>query len=149
MRGSGGYPKGAAWSTVPQGLLLRPAIPSEEMFDEDGTYGPKANFKISLRELPESGPFRVTVTAAKYNDGLLLDPGAAPATATNQEIVYKPLKSPATVTIPQAGIYQVDAYTAAETAKAAPDSSRLNEGLSMVLPAPDSGSRKSSPALRT
>jgi len=141
MRGSGGYPKGAAWSTVPQGLLLRPAIPSEEMFDEDGTYGPKANFKISLRELPESGPFRVTVTAAKYNDGLLLDPGAAAAATTTGRgsVVYKPSRAPGSVTIPLAGIYQVDVYSA-ETAKAAPDSSRLKEGLSMVLPASDSGS---------
>ena len=88
MRGSGGYPKGSAWSTVPQGLLLRPAIPNEEMFDEDGTYGPKANFKISLRELPDEGRFRVTVTAAKYNDGLLLDPGAVAQTAKG--IVWNP-----------------------------------------------------------
>ena len=55
--------------------MLRPAIPNDEMFEGDGTYGPKANFKISLRELPDDGRFRVTVTAAKYNDGLLLDRG--------------------------------------------------------------------------
>ena len=75
MRGNTGYPKGDPYSTVPQGLLLRPAIPSDEIFGGDGTYGPKANFKISLRELPDDGRFRVTVMAAKYNDGLLLDPG--------------------------------------------------------------------------
>jgi hypothetical protein len=46
MRGKRGYPKGDAYSTVPQGLLLRPAIPSDEIFGSDG-YG-KANFKISL-----------------------------------------------------------------------------------------------------
>ena len=73
MRGSNGYPKGKPYSTAPEGLLLRPAIPSEEIFDADGTYGPKANFKISVRELPNSGRFRVTVVAAKYRDGLLLD----------------------------------------------------------------------------
>ena len=78
MRGKHGYPKGNAYSTVPQGLLLRPAIPSDEIFGSDGTYGPKANFKISLRELPDHGRFRVTVMAAKYNDGLLLDPGTPP-----------------------------------------------------------------------
>ena len=61
---------------MPEGLLLRPAIPSDEIFGVDSTYGPKANFKISVRELPDSGRFRVTVTAAKYRDGLLLDPGA-------------------------------------------------------------------------
>ena len=73
LRGGVGYPKGDAYSTVPQGLLLRPAIPAD-----DFTYGPKANFKISLRELPDYGRFRVTVTAAKYDDGLLLDPGTSP-----------------------------------------------------------------------
>ena len=78
-----GYPKGAAYSTVPQGLLLRPAIPTDDFY----TYGPKANFKISLRELPDDGRFRVTVTAAKYNDGLLLDPGARPQSPDKSEAV--------------------------------------------------------------
>src|SRR5262245_60883690 len=32
MRGNRGYPKGNAYSTVPQGLLLRPAVPSDETF---------------------------------------------------------------------------------------------------------------------
>jgi hypothetical protein len=130
MRGSGGYPKGEPWSTVPEGLLLRPAIPTEEMFDEDGTYGPKANFKISLRELPDSGPFRVTVTAAKYDDGLLLDRGAKPQTAGGG-IVLKASDTP--VTIPRAGIYQIDIYPV-EPKPVAPDASRLKEGLSGAWP---------------
>ena len=57
---------------MPEGLLLRPAIPSDEIFQSDGTYGPKANFKISLRELPEDGDFRVKVKAARYDDALML-----------------------------------------------------------------------------
>jgi hypothetical protein len=52
FRGSSGYPKGKAYGTVPRGCLLRPAIPNDELFGTDGTYGPKANFKIALRELP-------------------------------------------------------------------------------------------------
>lgn len=72
MRGDGGYPKGEAYQTVLRGLLLRPAIPTTEIFRESSTYGPKANFKIAIRELPEFGRFRVTVKAAKYHDGLLL-----------------------------------------------------------------------------
>ena len=56
-RGSSGYPKGAAYSLVPEGLLLRPAIPNDEMFGTDGTYGPKANFKIS------SANFRMTAAS--------------------------------------------------------------------------------------
>ena len=72
MRGDGGYPKGNAYRTVESGLLLRPAIPTTEIFRESSTYGPKANFKIALRELPEHGRFRIRVRAAKYADGLLL-----------------------------------------------------------------------------
>src|SRR5690606_6354398 len=41
MRGSRGYPKGSPYSTVPGALLLRPAIPTDELFGSDGTYGPK------------------------------------------------------------------------------------------------------------
>ena len=52
MRGTPGYPKGQAQQVVPTGLLLRPAIPSPEIFGVSNTYGPMANFKISLRELP-------------------------------------------------------------------------------------------------
>jgi len=48
----------------PMRQLLRPAIPSAELFQVESTYGPKANFKISLRELPDEGRFRVTVRAA-------------------------------------------------------------------------------------
>ena len=48
MRGSPGYPKGEAFRTVPNGFLLRPAIPSPEIFGVSDTYGPmKQNFKIS------------------------------------------------------------------------------------------------------
>ena len=123
IRGSGGYPKGQAYSTIPQGLLLRPAIPNEEMFGTDGTYGPKANFKISLRELPDQGRFRVTVTAAKYQDGLLLDP-ATPAQTAGLTATGN------TVNIPQPGVYQVDVHTAVPSTKTAtPDSTRLSESL--------------------
>ena len=111
LRGNEGYPKGRAWSTVPQGLLLRPAIPSAEIFEVESTYGPRANFKISLRELPDHGRFRVTVTAAKYDDGLLLDRGT-PTLADGVENQVVSRETQATVTLPQAGIYQVDVHTA-------------------------------------
>ncbi|HKA00766.1 MAG TPA: LamG-like jellyroll fold domain-containing protein, partial [Candidatus Solibacter sp.] len=134
MRGNRGYPKGNAYSTVPQGLLLRPAIPSDEIFGGDGTYGPKANFKISLRELPDYGRFRVTVMAAKYNDGLLLDPGT-PSQAGAGAVVCRDPKTPQTVTIRQAGIYQVDAYAAPRSdAPIVPDVSRLSDGLAGFWP---------------
>jgi hypothetical protein len=136
MRGTLGYPKGRPYSTVPQGLLLRPAIPNDELFEGEGTYGPKANFKISLRELPDHGRFRVTVTAAKYNDGLLLDPDAAsqPAAASDSIVIPNP-KTPQTAKIGKPGIYQVDLYLAARRdTPAAPDSSRLLDGLSESWP---------------
>ena len=48
------------------------------------------------------GPFRVTITAAKYNDGLLLDPGAKPQNGP-ESVVYREPKNPHTFTIPKAG----------------------------------------------
>lgn len=110
MRGSRGYPKGTPYSAVPEGLLLRPAIPNDEIFDADGTYGPKANFKISLRELPDYGQFRVTVTAAKYNDGLLLDKEDRPAVTPG--LTARMPATRQTVLIPEPGIYQVDVHAA-------------------------------------
>jgi mono/diheme cytochrome c family protein len=128
MRGSKGYPKGDPFNPVPQGLLLRPAIPNDEIFGADGTEGPKANFKISLRELPEDGRFRVTVTAAKYNDGLLVDPGARPEATAPGAVVWNDPKTPATVTIPKAGVYQVDIYEP-DHKTPQPDATHLTTGL--------------------
>lgn len=132
MRGSRGYPKGEPYSTVPQGLLLRPAIPNDELFEQDGTYGPKANFKISLRELPDHGRFRVTVTAAKYNDGLLLDSGAAAQAAEAPgSLSARAARTAQTVTVPKAGIYQVDVHASDRTEPTVPpETTRLTEGLS-------------------
>ena len=132
MRGSVGYPKGFAYNTVPQGLLLRPSITSDEIFEGDATYGPKANFKLSLRELPDHGRFRVTVTAAKYADGLLLDPGAAAQTLQGLGVVMaRGTAAPQTVSIETAGIYQVDLYppSSAESDEIQVEGSRLGEGL--------------------
>lgn len=124
FRGSAGYPKGKAYGTVPEGLLLRPAIPNDELFGTDGTYGPKANFKIAVRELPEDGRFRVTVTAAKYDDGLLLDKGAAAVEGPG--VVAE--SGAAVIRTP--GIYQVEVHPmAAAPAATAPDTSKLTEGL--------------------
>ena len=131
MRGNEGYPKGLPYQTIPAGLLLRPAIPSAEMFGVESTYGPMANFKISLRELPDHGRFRVTVKAARYDDGLLLDRGAsAQPEAASAAISVAGLSQPRTVTLKGAGIYQVDAYLQPAADQAIPpDSSKLNEKL--------------------
>ena len=136
MRGNGGYPKGKPYETVPEGLLLRPAIPSAELFQIESTYGPKANFKISLRELPDRGKFRVTVKAAKYNDGLLLD-GAAGEVAerSDDSIIVNDLSQPRTVNVPDAGVYQVNVYLSDGVERSVmADASRLDEGLIGVWP---------------
>lgn len=123
FRGSNGYPKGKAYGTVPEGLLLRPAIPNDELFNADGTYGPKANFKIAVRELPDNGRFRVTVTAAKYDDGLLLDKGAGAAEGAG--IVVKS----GSVQIRTPGIYQVEVHPAPPATPPEADTLKLTEGL--------------------
>ncbi|MDA1014674.1 MAG: DUF1592 domain-containing protein [Planctomycetota bacterium] len=110
MRGTGGYPRGQAYETVPEGLLLRPSIPSSELFGQSSTYGPKANFKVSLRELPDHGNFKVKVKAARYNDGLLLPKGAQ--TQASDDVVSVitadlSATAPVDVTIDAEGIYEV------------------------------------------
>jgi len=108
MRGSGGYPVGNPFDLVPEGLLLRPAIPSAELFQVESTYGPKANFKISLRQLPDGGRFRVTVSAARYDDGLLL---TKEAEEIGEGVVIEfPEEGPQVVQVERAGVYQVEVY---------------------------------------
>jgi hypothetical protein len=109
-RGSPGYPKGEAQQVVPEGLLLRPAIPSSEIFGQSNTYGPMANFKISLRELPDRGNFRITVKAARYDDALLLDAGTPgqPADTAAAQLADVATVPQGTVSINQPGIYQID-----------------------------------------
>ena len=113
VRGVGGYPDGQLpYQTIGDGLLLRPAIPVSGIFGESSTYGPRANFKIALRELPDHGNFRVTVTAARYDDGLLLGPNAATrSTGATTVSIANPADVPnPTVKIQRDGIYQVDVY---------------------------------------
>ncbi|WP_162130593.1 DUF1592 domain-containing protein [Schlesneria paludicola] len=111
VRGTPGYPKGEPNQVVAEGLLLRPAIPSAEIFGQSDTYGPMANFKISLRELPNHGHFRVKVKAARYNDGLLLNAGEKTQTAHDSVAVPAAQlagNALATITLERAGVYQLD-----------------------------------------
>ena len=114
MRGSEGYPKGKAWESVSGGLLLRPAIPSSEIFGESSTYGPYANFKIALRELPDRGNFRVRVWGAKYDDGLLLDSDDKTISADasgRMEVLLNEEAPIQSIEIQEDGVYQVDLAT--------------------------------------
>ena len=133
MRGTPGYPTGKAYSTVPQGLLLRPAIPSEEIFGDAKTEGARANFKISVRELPEDGQFRVTVVAAKYRDGLMLETGTKVQPVSADAVIVNNPQTPGTANIATAGIYQVDFETEKPSADA-PNTSKLKEGLNGPWP---------------
>lgn len=107
MRGTQGYPKGLAYEPIPTGLLLRPAIPVSEIFGESSTLGPRANFKVSLRELPTHGNFRVTVRARAYQDGLLLDRNE-PSVARSGSLELDAAHGVATGELDEEGIYQVD-----------------------------------------
>lgn len=131
VRGTPGYPKGLPYQALPQGLALRPAIPSREIFGQSSTYGPQANFKISLRELPDTGRFRVTVKAAKYDDALLLDSGHPTANGKNLDtITVSDAGETQTINVPSDGIYQIDAYAVPPSLNGIkPDASRLSEGL--------------------
>lgn len=152
VRGTPGYPKGEAYRALPDGLALRPAIPSSEIFGQSNTYGPMANFKISLRELPDRGNFRVTVNARRYDDGLLLNAGEslldAPATPTITVDLSDPTKARNTeLTVGEAGIYQVEVYRAPDDGSGMlflklgerHFNGQLLNSTSM-LPAPESGS---------
>lgn len=111
MRGTEGYPLGESYQAVSGGLLLRPAIPSPEIFGESNTYGPMANFKVSLRELPDQGNFRVTVRASRYDDGLLLEsatPVPNPQESAACKILLPDENGEAATVVVQPGIYQVE-----------------------------------------
>ena len=138
MRGDGGYPKGDAYRSVKNGLLLRPAIPTSEIFRESSTYGPKANFKIALRELPENGRFRIRIKAAKYQDGLLLTGlGFKPADAQSHgsagdgQVEYHLNQQSSNLKVAQSGIYQIDVHPKPYEGMidAEPDDSRLSNDL--------------------
>ena len=104
MRGTGGYPKGKAYNIVPEGLLLRPSIPSEEVWQVDSTYGPRANFKISIRELPKHGRFRVKVKAAKYDDFFLLPDQSPAAQVSESSVILRDLRGKKTTNIEIPGL---------------------------------------------
>ena len=131
MRGNPGYPKGLPYQVIGDGLALRPAIPSAELFQVESTYGPKANFKISLRQLPEQGQFRVTVKAARYDDALLLNPGqSSRPESTPGAITARQLANPQTVTIKKAGIYQANVFLTPPALDSTPaNADKLAKGL--------------------
>jgi hypothetical protein len=75
---------------------------------------PKANFKISLRELPDEA-------ASGYCHGRSTTMvccsirAIRPQASTVQSVYLPRSETPQTVTIKKAGVYQVDLYTAARS----------------------------------
>lgn len=135
MRGNEGYPKGKAYEVFTDGLALKPAIPSPEIFGESSTYGPQANFKISLRELPERGLFQVRVTASKADDLLLVDAKTQAWTSDTPAAIVIPWNQPTntqtdSIDVKEDGIYLVQLHQRQpEQIVADPDSSNLQREL--------------------
>ena len=130
LRGTGGYPRGLPHQTVPGGLLLRPAIPSKEIFGQSSTYGPQANFKIAIRELPDYGRFRITVRASKYDDALLLENTPSRDHVRASSITVEDPTTSQTVNFQRAGVYQTDVHLSLpEPPSGTPDASKLQEEL--------------------
>lgn len=118
LRGDGGYPKGEPYESVHNGLLLRPAIPNDSVWQRSTTYGPKANFKIALRELPRHGRFRVTVRAAKFDDALLLsniDVEPAEQPSPQDQVTMSADQKTQQLVIAKPGVYQVDVFRRPKT----------------------------------
>ena len=68
-----------------------------------------------------SHPAITNVTVASNGlNGLVLDSGTKPQPANGDGLVVRDLKEPQTITIPRAGIYQVDVFAAAGTEVKAP-----------------------------
>lgn len=115
VRGTPGYPHGRAWEVAADGLLLRPAIPSSELFGISSTYGPRANFKISLRELPAHGDFRVTVRARSISNEMLLEPNTPVAATVSSTSLSMEGGNPAVLDLQDHSLVQFDVVLAAES----------------------------------
>ena len=103
-------PRGRNAEVVRGGILLRPSIPSARFLGDASKYGPLPNLKVAVRELPKRGPFRVTVKAARVDDGLLVGADAAAAADRPGAVVATPGPSPGTwaCQVPEPGIWLVE-----------------------------------------
>ena len=104
-------PRGRGYQSVPEGLLLRPSIPSARYLGVGSKYGPLPNFKVAVRELPHHGRFRVTVRAACCDDLLVVPPGSEEEHQGDELVASRSEDQAATdrwqATVAQAGVYLV------------------------------------------
>lgn len=101
------YPKGDPINFSDEGMLMRPSIPAKASWSPTIVWSPR--FKISLRELPSTGNFKVKVTAAKFRDSLILKKGS-PVVEDNvsTQSIYVDNTAKSELIIPEEGIYQLD-----------------------------------------
>ena len=113
-------PRGRNAEVVREGILLRPSIPGARFLGEGSKYGPLPNLKVAVRELPKRGRFRVTVRAARVDDGLLVGadaeagaarPGALAAIAGDEPGAWR-------CEIPEAGLWLVEVRLAGAVPRA-------------------------------
>ena len=129
-------PRGRNAEVVADGLLLRPSIPGARFLGDASKYGPLPNFKIALRELPRRGRFRVTVRAARVDDGLLV--GADDRAATERPVTIRAdaadVPGHYRCTVAEPGVYLVDVrLTGAEPRRLLADGTPPPEARELVL----------------
>ena len=97
---------------------------------------PKHEYRMFLRENRSKGRFRIQLTLRNepptcgYGEHFLIKPGLALAKTVARQEVLENLTGPRTVQIPEAGIYQVDAFLSPPTrVTATADAARLQQGL--------------------
>ena len=130
-------PRGRNAEVVPEGILLRPSIPGARFLGDASKYGPLPNLKIAVRELPPRGRFRVTLRAARVDDGLLVGPdaGAGPAGRAGRiEAAAGPDGGSFAATLPAGGVWLVEVGLAGAAPRAlAPDGTPPAEAKELVL----------------
>ena len=134
MRGSGGLSeRQAPTARCRRVCCCGRRFPTEEMFESDGTYGPKANFKISLRELPDEGPLPRHRHRGEIQRRPAARSGRDAAQTAERHRLERSVRRREPSRFRKAGIYQVDIY-AAENKPSGADASRLKEGLAGIWP---------------
>ena len=98
------YPKGAPIDFNGEGMLMRPAVPAKAAWSPTMVWSPR--FKISVRELPTTGNFKIKVNAAKYRDSLLLKQGS-PALENNAKTQNVSIGSDSQLNLVESGVYQL------------------------------------------
>lgn len=101
-------PRGRNAEVVANGLLLRPSIPGARFLGDASKYGPLPNFKIAVRDLPRQGRFRVTVTASRPPDGLLVGTAADAPVGRTPTAVVRDAAAGGACDVPIDGVYLLE-----------------------------------------